>query len=181
MEREQLFFGEMSHIVGSDGLSAVVLTDKPRERALTVVLDRAMSDQLSLRLKGVPVHTTMLPEVLLSMFDAETVVQMEMMVYDVSGGQYKVTLLNRLTLTLRNIRMSDAILLALIAHIPLYIDAKLFTRQSSPYEPGCQGLQIPINAIDSQRLNVELEKAIAKEDYRLASQLHNELKRRDGN
>ena len=179
MERVQLFFSEMSQIVGSDGLSVVVLTDESRQHALTVVLDHAMNEQLSLRLKGIPGHSTMLPEVLLSMFEAETIMQMEMMVYDVSAGQYHVTLLNRQTLTLRNIRMSDAILLSHIARIPLYIDADLFARQCSPYEPGCKGLQIPINAIDTQRLNVELEKAIAQEDYRLASHLQKELRRRE--
>lgn len=178
MRRVRLFFREMAQIVGSDGLSAVVLSDDSRQRALTLVFDHSITEQMSLRLRNVPGHETFLPEVLLCMIDPDVTEQMEMLVYDVDDGQYRVTLLNQQTLTLRAIRMSDAVLLSIMAPIPLYIDEHLFERQSSPYEAGSQGLYIPINTIDTQRLTAELEKAIANEDYRLASNLHKELESR---
>jgi len=189
MRRERLFFKEMSEIVGSNGLTAVVLTDEAQQRALTIVLDSAMTEQIHIRLKDVPGHVTMLPEVLLSMMEIEAKDQLELMVYDVSDGQYLVMLaprkllisnfeLQASNLAPHQIRMGDAILLSIIARIPIYIEEGLFNRQSSPYKSGCQGLQIPINVIDTGRLNVELQKAIDNEDYRLASCLHKEITRR---
>ena len=40
------------------------------------------------------------------------------------------------------------------------------------------GISIPINTLDTDRLNLELERAIEAEDYMLASYLHEELQRR---
>jgi len=77
------------------------------------------------------------------------------------------------------IRMSDAVLLSVISRIPLYIDATLMQRQSTPYNPDVRGISVPINTIDLERLNQELDRAIEAEDYRLASYLHEEILRRD--
>jgi hypothetical protein len=52
-------------------------------------------------------------------------------------------------------------------------------RQSTPYNPDVRGISVPINTIDLERLNQELDRAIEAEDYRLASYLHEEILRRD--
>ena len=180
MARIQLKFKSISQIVGTDGLSFIILTDAEEQQALSVVCDKAMADQFCLRMALPETHLQLLPEVLLSVLltdgDAN---DFELMVYDVADGQYLVTLLNRLTLTMRPIRMSDAVLLALISDIPLYIDQMLMVRQCSPYRPDLPGIQIPINTLETQRLSEELEKAIGEENYRLASFIQKEIQRRD--
>ena len=103
---------------------------------------------------------------------------MELLVYDIVDGQYQTSLLNKRSLVIKTIRMSDAILLHFLSKIPLYIDDNLMARQSAPYQPETCSLSVPINSIDTKRLNEELEKAIAAEDYRLASYLHHELQKR---
>lgn len=180
MGRVQLFYKDMGEIVGSDGFSVVRLTDADEVRAICVICDKLMTDQLTLRIHLQPGREQMLPEVLLRMLLADNDINdFEMMVSDVCDGQYRVTLLNKRTLTMKLIRMSDAVLLSVISRIPLYIDDTLMQRQSTPYNPDVRGISVPINTIGLERLNQELDRAIEAEDYRLASYLHEEILRRD--
>lgn len=182
MGRTRLKMQEISEIVGSDGLSVVVLTDEAKKSAVNIVIDHAMMVQLNLRRSKVRETGLMLPEVLVSMFQVSKDQGYELMIYDVSEGQYKVTLLCRRTMAMHPIRISDAVLLSFISGIPLYMDDNLLYRQSSPYSSNKEGISIPINVIDLGQLKVALEKAIADEDYRLAGQLKKEIdSRRGGN
>lgn len=178
MRRVQLFYKDFSEIVGSNGFSVARLTDVDEQRAICVICDKAMTDQMSIRFNSLPRHKTMLPEVLFKMLTDEGKNPLELMVYDIHDGQYEVTLLNRDTMALLPIRMSDALLLHYISRTPIYIDEELMLRQSSPYTPEARGIPIPINILDTERLNIELERAIAEEDYRLALHLHEELQKR---
>ena len=179
MNRVQLFYKDISEIVGSNGFSVVRLTDVNEQRAICVICDKAMTEQMAIRFNRVPGREQMLPEVLIQMLHDEGMNKFELMVYDIHDGQYSVSLLNRRTLTIRSIRMSDAVLLHYITHIPFYIEEELMLRQSSPYTPEARGISIPINTLDTEHLNQELERAIAEENYRLASHLHEELQRRN--
>ena len=62
--KTRLFFREMAQIVESNGLSVVVLTDADSQRALTIICDEPMTQQLLIRINHLPGETTMLPEVL---------------------------------------------------------------------------------------------------------------------
>jgi bifunctional DNase/RNase len=178
MKRVQLFYKDISEIVGGNGFSVVRLTDKEQLRVISVICDKAMTEQITIRCLRTPGCEQMLPEVLASMLMKDCKSDMELMVYDVVDGQYRVSLLNKRILMLKTIRMSDAVLLHLITGIPLYMEDDLMQRQSSPFSPESYGIAIPINTIDTERLNKELQRAIEEEDYRLASFLHQEIKRR---
>lgn len=179
MRRVQLFYKDFSEIVGSNGFSVARLTDIDEQRAICVICDRAMTEQMSIRFNHLPGREKMLPEVLFQMLSDDGLSKFELMVYDIFDGQYSVSLLNRKTMAILPIRMSDAVLLHYITHIPFYIDEELMIRQSSPYTPEARGISIPINTLDTEHLNKELERAIAEENYRLASHLHEELKKRN--
>ena len=179
MNRIQLFYNDMSEIVGSDGFSVVRLIDIDEQRAICVICDKAMTEQMTIRFNRLPGYQRMLPEVLLDMFAAKEKANMELMVYDIIDGQYSVTLLNKYTLEHRPIRMSDAVLLHFISKIPIYIEEGLMQRQCTRYTPDAVGISIPINTLDTERLNQELERAIEAEDYHLASYLHEEIQRRN--
>ena len=178
MKRVRLFYKDTSDIVGSEGFSIVRLVDTDEQRVICVICDQNMTAQLSIRHNRVPGREQMLPEVLSSMLLDEGQNDLELMVYDVLDGQYCVSLLNRRTLSLKSIRMSDAVLLHYISKIPLYMDEGLMARQCIPYKPDTLGLSIPINTLDTEWLNRELKRAIEVEDYRLAANLNEELKKR---
>ncbi len=178
--RIRLLFRELSEIAGSDGMAVALLTDENEQRALSVICDKQMTDQMAIRLNAQPNRRILLPEVLVEMLlsDGKTANNFELYIYDIADGQYQVSLLNRETLALRSIRASDAVLLSYISHIPLYIDEVLMLKQSSAFSPLATGVSIPINTIDTDRLNAALEKAVSEENYRLASLLQQEIERR---
>ena len=179
MNRVQLFYKDIADIVGSDGFCIVRLVEKTEQQALCIICDKMVSAQFSIRLKHAPGIEQFLPEVLVGMLNMKNSNDFEIMVYDLENGMYKVTLLNKLPFMLKPIRISDAVLLHYIAHVPLYIEEELMQKQSTPYVPDTQGISIPINTLDNEHLSRELEKAIEAENYRLASTLHEELQRRN--
>lgn len=52
-------------------------------------------------------------------------------------------------------------------------------RQSTPFDETATGIAIPINTMDEPRLQMALKNAIDEENYELASQLRDEIKRRN--
>lgn len=179
--RVQLFFREMAQIAGSQGMSVVVMSDSAGVWALTLVCDEPMTQQLLIRFNHLPGEKLMLPEVLLRTLYNHSPAgpgDYELMTYDVEDGQYQ-TVLHCISVGYNiPVRMSDALLLNVISMIPMYIEIDLFRRQRSRYTPHTSGLVIPINTISLDRLSVELQKAIAEENYRLASSIHEEIKKR---
>jgi len=179
MKRVQLFYRDISEIIGSGGCSVARLVDSDEQRAISIICDKVMTEQMAIRYNRQPAREQMLPEVLLSMLQAEGKGRLELLITDILDGQYFVTLIDTLNYVVRRIRMSDALLLHYIAQVPIYIEDGLMDRQSSPYHSNTQGISIPINALDTVRLNKELQRAITEEDYRLASLLHQEIQRRN--
>ena len=178
MNRVRLYFKDLSEIVGSKGFAVARLIDGDGQRVISIICDKAVTNQLSMRITRMPGRERLLPEVLCYLLQAEGSNCMELMVYDIFDGQYQVTLLHRPNLSLRPIRMSDAVLLSMISNYPLYIEESLMQRQCIPFDENAKGVAIPINTMDSRRLHIALEKAIDEENYELASQLRDELKRR---
>ena len=121
MNRVQLFYKDIADIVGSDGFCIVRLVEKTEQQALCIICDKMVSAQFSIRLKHAPGIEQFLPEVLVGMLNMKNSNDFEIMVYDIENGMYKVTLLNKRSFMLKPIRISDAVLLHYIAHVPLYI------------------------------------------------------------
>ena len=174
MERVRLNFENIQRIVGSDDLWIILLTDEERRNALTVVCDDLTGRQIMLRLKNAKACRHMLPESLLQMvYD-----RLEMIIVGVFDGQYQVVLMNLQNMVTHRIRLSDAVLLHLITREPIYIEKGLMTMQSSPFDAEATGVSVPINTIDVKRLKQILGNAVEEENYELASQIRDELKRR---
>ena len=181
MERISLRYRSLSEIVGSaDGMSIITLTDDSEERALNIICDKTMAAQLQLRSEQVTICKSLLPEVLTAMLQEYVDLKdLEITVYDIRDGQYLVSLMNSDNYFIRQIRMSDAILLHVISNIPISIDKKLMQAQSVPFRPNVERVSIPINVLETDKLREELGKAVEEEDYRLASYINEELKRRE--
>ncbi len=138
-----------------------------------------MTEQFMIRINKIPGHRQMATEVLTEMLVGDgRRDDFELLVYGLIDGQYRVSMLNKRTLSIKKIRMSDAILVHLVSGIPIYIDAGLMAMQCSPYHADASNIRIPINAISMERLKEELERAIQEEDYKYASQLHEEIQKR---
>jgi len=179
MERTQLVYKSLAEIIESDGLAIVTLTDQPGTRALHIICDKSMRDQLQMRAKQHDICHMMLPEVLTSMLsDYVDTKRLEITIYDIRDGQYLATLMNSDNYAIRQIRLSDAILLHVIESVPIFIDEKLMKAQSVAYMADQTKISIPINTLDDEKLEAELTRAVQEEDYRLASYIKEELNRR---
>lgn len=175
MKRTQLKFESIQQVVGNDDLSVILLTDKNRQRALSLVCDHQMTSQILLRIQSPSKCLTMLPESLVQLLPG----QYEMMIYGIHDGQYQVVLSDVEFKHSTRIRMSDAILLSIISTYPLFIEENLMLQQSIRFDANSTGVAIPINTMDIQRLNVALQSAIDDEDYKLASVIRDEINRRN--
>lgn len=175
MKRVPLRFENLQQIAGDEKLAVVILTDEARQRALSVVCDADMCRQLLMRLRGnKDVCRTMLPEALLQLLPSEY----EMTIVGVYNGQYQVMLMDMKSGESVRVRTSDGVLLSIISSIPLYIEERLMARQSVPFDEHAKGVSIPINAMETQRLKAALKEAVEEENYELASQLRDEIRRR---
>lgn len=164
----------MQQVKGGDGMGVIILTDMQRMNAITVVCDEPMMQQMFQRAQNPKLCKAMLPEALVSLLPS----RYELMVFGLFQGQYQVVLMSEQGDSAR-LRMSDAVLLMTISDIPLYIEENLMKRQSTPFDETATGIAIPINTMDEPRLQMALQNAIDDENYELASQLRDEIKRRN--
>lgn len=174
MKRTLLKFENIQQVVGSDDISVIQLTDEERRRSLSIVCDEQMTRQIMLRLQSPDKCGQLLPESLTKMLPGKY----ELMIYGLHDGQYQVVLADSEFERNVRIRISDAVLLNIIAGYPLYIEETLMQKQCAPFKANARGVAIPINTIDSQRLNKVLQNAIDEENYEFASQVRDEIKRR---
>lgn len=179
MNKVRLIFKSVTEIVGSDDVGLLILVDEQQQRQLTIPCDRNMLYQFSLRVQKVPITNRMLPEVLWQVIRSQTTMRFEILINDLIEGQYRAVLYNVETLEPILIRISDAMLLAYLSDIPIYIDEKLMKKQSVKYVHNAQGMSIPVNTLTDEMLKKALKKAIEDEHYELASLLRDEMKRRN--
>lgn len=179
MAKERLIFKGVSEIVGTEDLGLLILTDEAKVRQITIVCDKAMAVQLELRIKNIPITKIMLPEVLCKLLKKQDTHDYELVMDNIVDGQYRTVLYDKETMESMIIRASDAVLLSLVGDIPLYIESGLMLRQSVPYNENSRGVSLPVNTISDEMLQAALDKAIADENYELASHLRDEKKRRN--
>ncbi len=179
MAKERLIFKGVSEIVGTEDLGLLILTDEAKVRQITIVCDKAMAVQLELRIKNIPITKIMLPEVLCKLLKKQDTHDYELVMDNIVDGQYRTVLYDKETMEPMIIRASDAVLLSLVGDIPLYIESGLMLRQSVPYNENSRGVSLPVNTISDEMLQAALDKAIADENYELASHLRDEKKRRN--
>lgn len=178
MAKERLFFKGVSEIVGTDNLGLLILTDVKGEKQISIVCDKSMALQVELRVKRVPVVDVMLPEVFWKLINMNGNIELELFIDSLVEGQYRTFICNNQTGMKILIRASDAVLLSLVGNIPLFIEENLMRRQAVIYREKSKGVSLPVNTISDDMLQTALEKAIAEENYELASRLRDEKKMR---
>lgn len=178
MNKVRLTFRGVSEIVGTEEIGLVVLVDETLSRQLTIPCDKQMLSQFRMRIGKAPVVGRMLPEVLWQVISTQTDLHFEILINDLIDGQYRAMLYNVDTLDPISLRASDAVLLAYISGIPLYVERGLMMKQSVEFYEKAKGLSIPVNTISDEMLQSALDKAIKDENYEMASHLRDEINRR---
>lgn len=175
----RLVFRGVSEIVGSSDLGVLLLTDEEEKRQLTIVCDKSMALQIEMRLSHASTTDMLLPEVLCRMMLKIADAHMMLIINGIDDGQYRVLLTSSLQwVEPQMIRASDAVLLSLIAGVPIFIDNELMKRQSVTFSKNAHGIAMPVNSISDEMLSKAMKKAIEEENYELASHLRDEIRRR---
>lgn len=178
MSKVRLKFKSVSEIKGTDDVGLLVLVDEDESRQLSIACDRNMLYQFGLRISGRTDVSTLLPEVLWQALTNDGDDRYEILIHDLIDGQYRALLCNDITLQQISMRASDAVLLAYISGLPVYIDERLMAKQSVEYTQGSGGISLPVNTLSDEMLQSALDKAVEAENYELASYLRDEINRR---
>ena len=174
----RLYYKNVNEIVGNDDVGVLMLTNEDGTRQLSMVCDKQMVYQFRLRLSKAEIIDRLLPEVLWQVVVRNLDMRFQVVINDLIDGQYKTLLYMPDILQAIPMRASDAILLAQIADIPVFIEENLLLRQSVPHDEKSVAVSIPVNVITTDMLKKALEKAVNEENYEQASQLRDELQRR---
>lgn len=179
MSRIRLFLQQASEVVGDNKDGLLVLTDSYQERQLVVPCQGRLLEEFKFRLDKHENHSGII-DILLDVIDNQTSLSLSLLINNVEDGAYSAILNNEDTQKQISIGGVEAVLLNVISKdkIPLYIDEELFLRQSSKFDMKAEGVALPVNALPVSMLEKTLGKAVAAENYELASQLRDELNRR---
>lgn len=168
--------------MGEEKEGLLILTDSFQERQIAVPCSSKMFDEFKSRMNN-PKHQTELSDILFNVIKWQTELSLELVIINVDNGHYSAILSNTDSLEQVPIDGAQAVLLNYISKdkIPLFIEEKLFLKQSSVYDMKAKGVSLPVNTLSSSMLRKAMEKAIEAENYELASQLRDELNRRQTN
>lgn len=178
MDKTRLIFDNATEIAGNKEIGILSLTDLDKTRQLSIVCERNVALEIDKRKSPEPVNDNLLPEVLVKLLTKNTNSLFEILITDIVDGQYKVYVFNADTLDYTPIRASDAVLLSMVADIPIFISETLMRQQSVEYTGKKTGVTVPINAISIPMLEESLKKAIDSENYEMASKLRDEINKR---
>lgn len=180
MNKNRLILKGTVKLDGSEDLYLIFLADENNTRQLTMTCDHHVNYELGLRLTLQPVVNRCLPEALVQMLRYASNDRYEVLFFGVHEGQYDCMLFDCDTLDTVALRASDGVLLSVVSGIPLYIDTELFKRQSTPVpEKGSMSIAMPANVASMKMLEAALQNAVDNENYELASQLRDEINRRN--
>lgn len=174
MLKVRLIFKGVSQILGRQDVSLLILTDEEEVRQITIICDRQTEYEFDKRISGAGNTSTRLPEAMCSMFPELRQGMFEVVITAVHDGKYRTMMLNKVDFTMSPIDAAEGVLLALVAGMDIYIGQKLLERQAVPHNPVDGGMAIPVNILSDEMLQQALEKAVADENYELASVLRDE-------
>lgn len=180
MTRIKLFLQQATEVVGEEKEGLLILTDSFQERQIAIPCSSRMYEEFRLRMNKSKHHAE-LSDVLFNVIKWQTDLSLELVIISVDNGHYSAVLSNTDSLEQVPLEGAQAVLLNYISKdkIPLFMDERLFLKQSSVYDMKAQGVSLPVNTLSSSMLRKAMEKAIAAENYELASQLRDELNRRN--
>ncbi|MBR4389072.1 MAG: bifunctional nuclease family protein [Prevotella sp.] len=179
MELVLLQFNRISKIIGNDDLALLELVTDDGLKQLSVVCEGAMTRQFAIRLSDVPIRHKLLPEVLWTAFGKGKSDDIRIVFASFLDGEYMAFLFDNVEGRQWPVRASDAVLLSLVAGLPIYAHQKLIDTCSTPVDKSGKGVTLPVQLLPADILRKELDKAVLAEDYEKASLLRDELKKRE--
>lgn len=177
----RLKFQTAAEVNGKEQDGLLLLSDQEQQRQLVITCSRKILKEITESKNNDINNNDDIAKILWEMIHWQTTLELSIHINTLEDGVYKALLINEENQFSLPIKADTAILLSLVSHneIPIYMDATLFRRQSSVYQPNAKGLQLPLNIISEPMLHDLLDNAVKTERYEIASELRDELKKRE--
>ena len=181
MANIQLRFQTAAEVNGKEQDGLLLLSDQEQQRQLVITCSRKILQEITESKNNDINNNDDIVKILWEMIHWQTTLELSIHINTLEDGVYKALLINEENQFSIPIKADTAILLSFVSHneIPIYMDAALFRRQSSVYQPNAKGLQLPLNIISEPMLHDLLDNAVKAERYEIASELRDELKKRE--
>lgn len=167
----------LSEVMGVEDVILLSLVDKAKQRQLIVTCDRSLRKSFLMFMQHKPEANTLLPKVMANIFSAEGLDDLSIVIKGVHDGEYETEIIDAQSNKFP-IRCSDALLLSLASDKPIFATSEVMMGNSMPYQEGAAKIGLPLTVLSEDMLQLSLEKAIQDENYEMASNLRDELKKR---
>lgn len=159
---------------------ALLLQEIDGERQLPVIIGAVEAQAIAFSLRGVHPPRPFTHDLFVSFADAYLISLKEILIYKVKEGVFFSYLFLEKDgeITHVDARTSDAIALALRFGAPIYATEHILETECLKFDEGTP-VSVPITAVDMSLLQNTLDKAVKDENYELASQIRDEIKRRE--
>lgn len=173
---EKLKVMGVSEVMGVKDVILLSLVEETKKRQLIVPCDHSLRKLFLMFIQHKAEADTLLPSVL-SRVLASNDVNYTITIKNVVDGEFLTEILDGNGRPF-SIRCSDAILLSMASNQPIYVPSTVMALHSMPFEEGAVKIGLPLTVLSEDMLKMSLEKAIQDENYEMASNLRDELKKR---
>lgn len=170
----------ISNSLGQAHAYALLLQEVDGDRQLPVIIGPAEAQAIAFSLKGLNPPRPFTHDLFVAFADVFQVELQEVLIYKAQEGVFysylyfeKDDIISRV-----DSRTSDAVALALRFLCPIYTTESVLASESIKLEEGGP-VSVPITAVSVDMLQEALAKAVKDENYELASQIRDEIRRRE--
>lgn len=178
MEKIKLVYQGAFAIPDAEEACVVTLTDTQEVRALSIVTDKPMANEIKFHQLDKDGKHPHLVDVLAKMI-CEQGPQNYHVVFEANGKiGPKAKLVNVITSTEYSLPQDEAVLLSVAAGLEIFTNMEVLQNFTTPFSKDVMSVALPIVGLPDSLLKKALEKAVEEENYEGASFIRDEMKRR---
>ena len=176
----RLIYKGIFSIPEADEVCLITLTDEGEKRALYIVLEKEVANEIKMHEKMMEDADCQLVDVFSKVLKDEGAVHYRIVFEGILNQGLKAKLVNTITDASYDIRPEMAVLLSLKSDFEMCTSLDVLQKFSTPYNKNVMSVALPIMSLPDSLLHKALEKAVEEENYEGASFIRDEMKRRSG-
>ena len=176
----KLIYKGIFSIPEADDVCLITLTDEGEKRALYIVLEKEVANEIKMHEKMMEDADCQLVDVFSKLLKDEGAVHYRIVFEGILNQGLKAKLVNTITDASYDIRPEMAVLLSLKSDFEMCTSLDVLQKFSTPYNKNVMSVALPIMSLPDSLLHKALEKAVEEENYEGASFIRDEMKRRSG-
>ena len=176
----KLIYKGIFSIPEADDVCLITLTDEGEKRALYIVLEKEVANEIKMHEKMMEDADCQLVDVFSKVLKDEGAVHYRIVFEGILNQGLTAKLVNTITDASYDIRPEMAVLLSLKSDFEMCTSLDVLQKFSTPYNKNVMSVALPIMSLPDSLLHKALEKAVEEENYEGASFIRDEMKRRSG-